>query len=108
MKKSSIYILLISIVIITNLPVFNFFTQENYSYANTDGSFVYSEESVKGNSFQSCLINYGHFLCKHPEKDQGDNRLYRSFTIKPWRFREWFQMLFNERYRLPYKEKTNK
>ncbi|WP_143020769.1 hypothetical protein [Mucilaginibacter gossypii] len=106
MKKALITI--VAAVLISNLPIFNFFLQENYEYQNFDSSFTYSEESGKGNSFKSCLINYGAFLCKHPEKDQGDNRLYRSFTIKPWRFWEWAQMLFSERYRLPYKEKTNK
>jgi len=90
-------------ILVINLPAFNFLINENYTYSNNDGSFRYSEEAGKGNSFQSCLINYGSFLCKNPEKDRGDNRLYRTFTIKPWRFWEWSEMLFSERYRLPYK-----
>jgi hypothetical protein len=50
-------------------------------------------------------MSYGYFLCQHPEKDQGDNRLYRTFTIKPWYFWEWYQMIFHsERFALPYKK----
>jgi hypothetical protein len=104
MKKRKILIVICMILLITNLPIFNFFLAENYKYSNKDGSFTYGEEGGKGQSFQSCLINYGAFLCKNPEKDQGDNRLYRNFTIKPWLFWEWSEMLFSERYSLPYKE----
>ncbi|QEM02611.1 hypothetical protein DIU31_003415 [Mucilaginibacter rubeus] len=106
MKKT--LIIIVAILLISNLPIFNFFVQENYQYQNFDSSFTYSEESGKGKSFIGCIRTYGHFLCEHPEKDKGDNWLYRTFAIKPWRFWEWSQMLFSERYRLPYKEKTNK
>lgn len=95
----------IAIVIISNLPLWGFFWSENYTYSNSDLSFIYNEESGKGQSYRSCLISYGRFLCQHPEKDQGDNRLYRNFTIKPWRFWEWREMIFHcDRFSLPYLE----
>lgn len=95
-----------AVLIISNLPILNFFVGENYAYSNYDGSFTYSEEGGKGQSFKSALITYGAFLCRHPDKDQGDNRLYRTFTIKPWRFWEWREMIFHsERFSLPYLEK---
>ncbi|MFC0514600.1 hypothetical protein ACFFGT_10325 [Mucilaginibacter angelicae] len=105
MKK---VILIASVIIaLSNLPIFNFFLQEDFRYQNFDGSFLYKEEPGKGKSFIGCIRSYGHFLCEHPERDRGDNRLYRTFTIKPWRFWQWSEMLFSERYRLPYKQPGN-
>jgi hypothetical protein len=102
--KKTFLIGLAAIVIVSNLPLFSFFFQENYTYRNFDNSFTYSEEGGKGMSFKTCLMRYGYFLCQHPEKDLGDNRLYRTFTIKPWRFWQWGDMIFHsDRFRLPYK-----
>jgi hypothetical protein len=101
--KKIILITLAIIIIGSNLPFFSFFLEENYTYSNKDGSFTYSEEGGKGISFRSCMISYGYFLCQHPEKNTGDIRLYRTFTVKPWRFWEWRQMIFHsERFLLPY------
>jgi hypothetical protein len=102
--KKRILITLLVVILFSNLPFFNFFFQENFTYANADHSFTYSEEGGKGKSFEGCQRSYGYFLCQHPEKDQGDNRLYRTFTVKPWYFWEWYQMIFHsERFGLPYK-----
>ncbi|HEY8929521.1 MAG TPA: hypothetical protein VIM55_10040 [Mucilaginibacter sp.] len=98
-----IVLFFITIVLLMNLPFLDFISSENYVYRNIDGSFNYSEEGGKGNSFKSCLISYGAFLCEHPEKDTGDNKLYRTFTIKPWRFWEWREYIFHsDRFTLPY------
>jgi hypothetical protein len=96
-------IIITAILLISNLPFFGFLWTEDFTYQNRDGSFVYNEEAGKGQSYRSCLINYGNFLCRHPDKDQGDNTLYRTFTIKPWRFWEWREMIFHsDRFKLPY------
>ena len=43
-------------------------------------------------------------MSRNPDKDLGDNHLFRTFTIKPWRFWQWGDMLFHsDRFRLPYK-----
>jgi len=106
MKKALIVIGVI--ILVSNLPFFKFFLSEDFSYGNKDGSFYYNEESGKGQSYRSCLISYGYFLCQHPEKDQGDNKLYRTFTIKPRRFWEWGEMIFHsDRYTLPYLNKPD-
>ena len=104
MKKAIITITLI--ILVVNLPLFDFFFQENFSYTNIDNSFTYVEEAGKGGSYQGCQKQYGYFLCQHPEKDLGDNRLFRTFTIKPWRVWEWRQLLLHsERFMLPYKQR---
>jgi hypothetical protein len=98
-------IVLLAIILVANLPLWDFFLQEDYTYSNSDGSFTYNEEAGNGKSYWGCQRLYGYFLCQHPEKDHGDTNLYRTFTIKPWRFWEWREMIFhNERFRLPYKE----
>jgi len=103
MKKIVLFILVL--VVISNLPFFGFLLKENYSYSNIDSSFVYTEEAGKSESFKSCLIRYGTYLCQHPEKDLGDNRLFRTFTIKPWRFWQWNDYIFHsDRFWLPYKD----
>ena len=102
MKKRIILIISI-IIVVTNLTSFSFFLKEDYTYRNADGSFTYSEEGGKGKSYWGCQRTYGYFLCQHPEKDQGDNKLYRTFTIKPWRFWEGYEMVFHhDRFKLPY------
>ncbi len=104
MKAKNIIVGLLLFVLIANLPFWDFFFQEQYTYTNIDGSFRYNEENGKGNSFNNCLLMYGAFLCKHPDKNAGDITLYRTFTIKPWRFWEWRQMIFHsDRFFLPYK-----
>ncbi|OCX54297.1 hypothetical protein BEL04_08545 [Mucilaginibacter sp. PPCGB 2223] len=102
--KKKIIVSVIVIVLVSNLPIFNFITKENYSYSNEDGSFRYDEEGGKGRSLENCMFQYGLYLCKHPEKDTG-SYLYRTFTIKPWRFWEWGEMIFHsERFKLPYRK----
>jgi hypothetical protein len=104
MKAKKIIYILLAIIIIINLPLWDFFTQEDFTYCNSDHSFTYSEEGGKGMSFSTCLRRYGYFLCQHPQKDLADNNLYRTFTIKPWYFWEWREMIFHsERFMLPYK-----
>lgn len=103
MKRKGL-IIIITVIFLSNLPIFDYFTLENFTYRNIDGSFTYSEEANKGGrSYAFCQFKYGHFLCQHPEKDIGDNNLYRTFTIKPWYFWEWHEFIFHsERFRLPY------
>lgn len=102
--KIKIIIIAFSVIVLLNLPFWDFFLQENYTYRNLDGTFRYSEESGQGNSFNNCLLTYGAFLCQHPDKNKRDVTLYRTFTIKPWRFWEWRQMIFHsDRFLLPYK-----
>ena len=73
MKK--ILIIIVAIVVISNLPLFNFFFQENYTYSNIDGSFYYNEEGGKGKSFDGCQRKYAYFLETHP--DIKDKTLYK-------------------------------
>jgi hypothetical protein len=103
--KNKLFIAALIFLILSNLPIFDFLLQEDYTYSNVDKTFTYSEEGGKGKSYAGCQRLYGYFLCEHPGNDQGDNRLYRTFTIKPWRFWEWRQMIFHsERFMLPYKK----
>lgn len=104
MKRKNIFWIILCIVVFLNLPLWSFFLEENYTYSNVDGSFQTSEEGGKNGHFETVMMRYGGFLCQHPDKDNGDNNLYRTFTIQPWRFWEWRQMIFHsDRFWLPYK-----
>lgn len=100
-KKTKTWIIIIvSIVIITNLPPINYFLEENYSYQNKDASFTYVEKPGKGLDYEVGQIRFERFQKQNPNKDQ---TLYRTFTLKPWRFWQWWQMLRHfERFKLPY------
>jgi hypothetical protein len=101
--KKRIVIWTTGVLIFINLPFWDFFTKEYYSYCNADKTFIYTEEA--GMDFQACQRMYGYFLCQHPGKDSGDNTLYRSFTLKPWKFWQWREMLMhNDRFLLRFKE----
>jgi hypothetical protein len=106
MKVMKKYILiLVVLVVLSNLPFINFFLIEDFSYSNVDRSFTYNENGTKGLNYISVIKAYTVFLCQNPSKDQGDNRLFRTFTIKPWRFWEWREMiLHSDRFSLPYKD----
>jgi len=96
--------LLLAIYLLTNFTPINYFLKQNYTYTNIDGSFQFSEETGKGFNYESVVRNYAIFLCRHPDKDLGDNRLFRTFTFKPWYIPEWNDMIFHsDRFFLPYK-----
>ncbi len=104
--KKNIIITIIAIILIFNYTPINYILKENYTYSNFDGSFTFSEEGGKGFNYTSVIRAYTYFLCQHPEKDQGDNRLYRTFAFKPWCFWEWGQMIFHsDRFLLSYKKR---
>ncbi len=99
-KKTKIWtIVIVSIVAISNLPPINYFWQESYSYQNIDGSFNYTEQPGKGLDYEVGKIRFERFQKQNPNKD---HTLYRTFTLKPWRFWEWWQMIRHfERFTLP-------
>lgn len=105
-KKTKIWtIVIVSIVAISNLPPINYFWQEGYSYQNMDGSFTYTEQPGKALDYNVGKIRFERFQKLNPNKNQ---TLYRNFTLKPWRFWEWWQMIkHSERFTLPYHEKDS-
>ncbi|MES2276018.1 MAG: hypothetical protein V4592_08345 [Bacteroidota bacterium] len=101
--KKKILIGTIVVLIFINLPFWSFITIRNYSYQNKDGSYRDTEMSGMGGSFDAVLRGYGGFLALHPDRDKGDNNLYRTFAIEPWRFWEWREMILrSDRFKLPY------
>lgn len=96
---------IVSIVAISNLPPINYFWQESYSYQNKDGSFTYTEQPGKALDYNVGKIRFERFQKLNPNKNQ---TLCRNFTLKPWRFWEWWQMIKHfERFTLPYHQKDS-
>jgi hypothetical protein len=80
---------------------FTFLLKENYTYSNYNGTFRYREVVWKGDKLEICLRRYDHFL--RDNKNVEDKTLYRTFTLKPWRFWEWHELyLTPDRFSLPY------
>jgi hypothetical protein len=101
-------IIVVVILLIANFTPVSYILHENYSYSNFDRSFIDSEEAGGTAAFKTVLLDYRDFLKKHPNKKATDSTLYRTFTIKPWRFWQWSDYLFClERFRLPYKNNNN-
>ena len=89
-----------AIIIISNLPPVSYFLQEEYHYQNKDGSFNFTEIS-NIHDFEVCKRQFESYISKNPHNS--NKILYRKFTLKPWRFWEWWQMIAHfERFNLPY------
>lgn len=110
MKKKSIkwlVIVVIAVLLIFNFTPLSYILHENYTYSNGDGSFSDSEEAGGKPAFLTVTYDFRDFLKKHPEQKAKDSTLYRTYTIKPWRFWQWSDYLFcPERFRLPYLDTT--
>jgi hypothetical protein len=106
MKGIKIVLLVIAVIILlVNLPPirwFNYFYGEDYNYINYNGEYYCGEYGGKGSSFEGCKNKFNYYLEKHPE--DVDQTIYRTFSIKPWQFWEWFQYVGKDRgrFRLPY------
>ncbi|WP_443939194.1 PDDEXK nuclease domain-containing protein [Pedobacter sp. MW01-1-1] len=71
-------------------------------YQNKDASFEFTEEGGPTQTFETTKRRFEHFKTKNPANP--NTTLYRTFTIKPWRFWEWWQMIaHSEPFRLPFK-----
>jgi hypothetical protein len=101
MKRTTKKILLsiLAILIISNLPPIQYFIRENYHYSNRDGSFEFTE--LDGNrNFDVAKKQFANFKIRNPNNP--NRELFRTFTLKPWRFWEWWQMVRHfERFTLP-------
>lgn len=99
-----VFIVVICVLLIMNFTPLSYVLHENYTYRNFDGSFRDAEEGGGKPAFLTVRYDYRDFLKKYPGKKAKDSLLYRSFTIKPWRFWQWSDFIFcPQRFRLPYK-----
>jgi hypothetical protein len=99
--RKAVLLTAIVITILSNTPPAQFFLLGNYSYQNRDRSFTYSEEPGKGMDLEAGMIHFQGW--KAQNLNNPNTTLYRTFTIKPWQFWEWWQYIaHSERYRMPY------
>ena len=89
------------ILILANTPPVTFFFGEQYHYQNRDGSFEFIEQPGKGQSFETLKLRFESFLKHNPQNPHQE--LYRTFRLKPWKFWEWWRMIWSyDRYQLEY------
>ncbi|WP_164107997.1 MULTISPECIES: hypothetical protein [Sphingobacterium] len=107
MKKKNIIRLLTFLslfgllVYFLNVTVIGYFLKRNYFYSNHNGAFFYSEDKLKGKSYEGRDRVFGSYLKNHP--DTKDKQLYRRFRMDLWRFWEWGELWYHpDRYDLPY------
>lgn len=106
MRRKKILIIIFVIVVLSNTWPFSAILKimvdgdMHYRYSNFDGSNTSYEfmswtfENAKS-QHKGCLENY---------PDQKDKNLYRLFKKNPLAFWRWRLYLFDERYKLPYKD----
>jgi hypothetical protein len=103
-RKRTLIISIACIIIISNLPPISYFLQEEYHYRNKDASFQFYEQGGQTQDFDVAKARFESFKNKNPQNKS--DILYRTFTLKPWRFWEWWQMIRHfERFTLPYFQK---
>ncbi|UEG51494.1 hypothetical protein LLH06_10970 [Mucilaginibacter daejeonensis] len=102
---------LVAIILINFFPfrMVTYLFKEDYTYANYNGEYICSEYFGKGSSYAGCQRKFKTFSERHP--DEKDKTMYRIFTIKPWRFWQWYEYFGKDkkRFSLPYRspEKIN-
>lgn len=99
--KTKVVVSIIAVtIIIANMPPVTYFLQEDYHYQNKDATFEFTETS----NFRDVNVGkkqFESYILKNPNNP--NKTLYRTFTLKLWRFWEWWQMLSHyERWLLPF------
>ncbi|QQD12684.1 hypothetical protein [Sphingobacterium sp. UDSM-2020] len=98
MKKKTIIIVLVSILLIPNLPFINKYIahrldEGHFRYANLDGSYVITQNfSFKSPGFST--FGFNEFI-KRTEPAKENRKLYRLYKINPLCFWRWKNYLVN-------------
>lgn len=98
MKKKSIIIVIVSILMIPNLPILNKYIahrldEGHFSYANFDGSYVITQDfSFKSSGFST--FGFNEFI-KETSPAKENRQLYRLYKINPLCFWRWKNYLVN-------------
>jgi hypothetical protein len=92
------------IILLINIPPLSWFSKifyEDYSYSSYNGAFFYQEYQLKGSNFNGCRNQFEDYKRANPLIK--NKQLYRTFTLKPWRFWEWHEWIIHyKRFMLPY------
>lgn len=98
MKKKAILIMLVSILLIPNLPIFNKYIahrldEGHFRYANLDGSFIQTQRfSFKSPGFST--FGFNNFI-KRTDPAKENRKLYRLYKINPFCFWRWHNYIKN-------------
>ncbi|WP_447768206.1 hypothetical protein [Sphingobacterium faecium] len=98
MKKKTIIIVFVSILLILNLPILNKYIahrldEGHFTYANLDGSYVITQDfSFKSPAFST--FGFNEFI-KETSPAKENRKLYRLYKINPLCFWRWKNYLVN-------------
>ena len=92
------------VIILSNVPPFRDYfrvtvDERHYRYSNANGSFTFYE--FMSRNFN--MMKYSHKVCLNQQSHLKDKQVYRLFAKNPFAFWRWSLYLFDERYKLPYK-----
>lgn len=100
-RKKNILIIIAALIIISNLPPVYYFIGENYHYQNKDGSFSFTEHPGTIQNYKMAILRFESFKKNNPKNP--NNKLYRTFYLKPYKMWEWFSIVKNfEKFNLEY------
>ena len=101
MKTKVLSYILLAIILLSNTPPAQYFLLRNYNYQTEDRSFNFTENAGSPLDYRVCEQRWEEYRQKDPNNK--NKILYRTFTIKPWQFWEWWQYLVHpKRFTLPY------
>jgi hypothetical protein len=102
MKRFKHVFLVVAIIIVfVNLPVINdmvgYFDRRDCNYSDYTGKFTFSEMNFFSRDFDQCMENFKIFKQRNP-----DAVLYRHCKKNIFKFWNYKQYLFEDKYKLPY------
>lgn len=81
-------------------PLLEMFFSPPYRYVTVDNGFKDGYENNRmGKSYDEVMLLFDQFKREH---NKPDLVLYRTFTIKPYKFWLWGEYLFHPKYKQPY------
>lgn len=105
-NKRSFLIIVVAVVVLSNIWPITAILKVTvdgdmyYRYSNYDGS----NTSYEFKSWTLEMVKSQHENCLKHHPNQEDRNLYRLFKRNPFAFWRWRLYIFDERYKLPYKD----
>ncbi len=98
MKTGSIALIFILVIVIVVNAASLLLNNMDCTYSNRSGTFTFEEMNFNERTFDMCL----HKFAKYKKIDQRDTVLYRLCEKNFFKFWNWSNYLFAEKFKLPY------
>lgn len=101
MSKTGITLIaILGLVVASNIPPLSILMEsDDCKYSNSSGSFTFAETNFGGYDYDLCVNRF----TEYKRQFKSDTVLYRLTSIKPLRFWNFREYLFDQKYHLPYR-----